>query len=182
MNPVYGSGKAMPFCELYDPSTGTWTYTGDLIVPRMVHTATLLGNGKVLVVGGMENNDSNLSGLLDSAELYDPVSGTWTATSSLSSPCAFHTATVLRNGQVLVAGGQNQSSLLSRAVLFDPVTGQWTSTGSMNTARMEHTATVLHNGQILVIGNDPYISVGTDSAELYQGPLPLAPFSLLLGD
>ena len=68
--------------ELYDPATGTWTATGALSNTREYHTATLLPNGKVLVAGGYSYNNGNI--ILSSAELYDPATGTWTATGSLS--------------------------------------------------------------------------------------------------
>src|SRR5438477_55243 len=82
------------------------------------------------------------------AELFDPAAGTWTPTGSLTDRRAFHTATLLPNGKVLVAGGFNGASLPG-AEIFDPATGTWTPTGSMSTARDSHTATLLANGKIL---------------------------------
>ena len=111
-----------------------WSATGALSTARDYHTATLLPNGKVLVVGGY--NGSYLS----SAELYDPVTGTWTATGALSTARRSHAATLLPNGKVLVAGGWNGSIPLSSAELYDPATGVWTATGALNTARSSHTA------------------------------------------
>ena len=75
-----------------------------------IHTATLLPNGKVLVAGGVGINEL----VLASAELYDPASGTWTATGSLGTAREFHTATLLPNGNVLVAGGDGATALASR--------------------------------------------------------------------
>jgi hypothetical protein len=92
-----------------------------------------------------------------------PASGTWTATGSMGTARYEHTATLLPNGKVLVAGGLNG---LSSAELYDPASGTWTATGSMGTARYEHTATLLPNGKVLVAGgyNGPALS----SAELYD--------------
>ena len=90
----------------------------------------MLPNGKVLVAGGY-----NPGGYLDSAELYDPASGTWGATGSLNTARYSHTATLLPNGKVLVAGGINGLGFLSSAELYDPASGTWTATGSLSTAR-----------------------------------------------
>jgi hypothetical protein len=109
---LLGNGKVLvvgggsdPSAELYDPATGTWTTTGALIRPRTDHTATLLGNGKVLVAGGYYY-DSGTPTYPSSTELYDPASGTWTAAGDLlEGGFDKHTATLLKNGRVLVAGG-----------------------------------------------------------------------------
>lgn len=147
--------------ELYNPTAGTWTFTGSLVAARYSHAATLLPNGKVLVSGGFA-----LSGALASAELYDPATGMWTATGSLNAARSGHTQTVLSHGIVLVAGGSNGAALAS-AELYDPATGQWTITGSLNTARGSHTATLLPDGKVLVAaGNGPISTLA--SAELYD--------------
>ena len=91
--------------EIYDPIAGSWTATGSLISGRWEHTATRLLDGRVLVTGG--NNIDDVDGALASAELYDPATGTWTATGSMTRGRYGHTATLMPDGRVLVAGGAN---------------------------------------------------------------------------
>ena len=90
--------------EVYDTDDGTWTLTGSLAQARRGHRATLLPSGKVLVTGG-EPPFTATASFLASAELYDPVTGTWKSTGSLSVGRSWHTATLLPNGKVLVTGG-----------------------------------------------------------------------------
>ncbi len=155
--------------ELYDSATGAWTSTGHLTTFRENHAATLLANGKVLVVGGDDYYTSNSVGVLASAELYDPSSGIWTATGSLVTAREGHTATLLPNGKVLVVGGSNADGFVGSAELYDPQTEMWTATGSLQTARTGHTATLLGstNGKVLVAGGSSHNGYEA-SAELYD--------------
>ena len=140
---------------------GTFTGTGSLNTARDVHTATLLPNGQVLVNGGY-----NSTGILASAELYDPGTGAWTATGSLNTAREYHTATLLPNGRVLVNGGDNSATgYLASAELYDSGTGAWTATGSLVTAREYYPATLLPNGRVLVSGG--FNGIALNSAELY---------------
>jgi arylsulfatase A-like enzyme len=129
----------------------TWSATGSLGTARLQHTATLLANGKVLVVGGVIRCNPGCS-TTGSAELYDPATGTWSYTGNLNTARRLHTATLLANGQVLVAGGTSGKDVLNSAELYDPATGTWSSTGNLNTARDGHTATLLSTGKVLVAG------------------------------
>jgi hypothetical protein len=115
--------------ELYSPVSGKWTVTGSTATPRIDHTATLLPNGEVLVAGGYLGIDQHYQPIYTAtAELYQPSSGTWKTTGSMTVPRAWHGATLLPNGQVLVAGGTNATT---SAELYDPSKGTWTTTGSL---------------------------------------------------
>jgi galactose oxidase-like protein len=142
---------------LYDPVAGMWSPTGSLSTARSGHTATLLPNGKVLVTGGLEGGPGGLYYSVAASELYDPAAGTWSPTGSLSTARSGHTATLLPNGNVLVAGGDFVSSpnpfyVIAASELYDPAAGTWSPTGSLSTARSGHTATLLPNGTVLVAG------------------------------
>ncbi len=125
-----------------------WVPTGNLNVARINHTATLLANGKVLVAGGSDSGGN----ALESAELYDPNTGTWSVTGHSNAGHAGHTATLLPDGRVLVVGGVNLQDPLDFAELYDPGTGTWSRTGSPLAGRFDHTATLLHDGKVLVAG------------------------------
>lgn len=133
-------------CELYDQGSGKWTFTtGALRDRRWRHTATLLPSGKVLVAGG-QSEDLNAPTFLATAELYDPTNKTWSVAGSMANIRSSHTATLLSNGTVLVAGGDTDGT----AEVYDPVTNAWKPAGTMKTNRAGHTATLLPNGKVLV--------------------------------
>ncbi len=142
--------------ELYNPASETWTATASMNVPRYSHTATLLPdgralpNGKVLVSGG-----HGATGAINSAELYDPVSGAWTYAALMSESRYLHTATLLPNGSVLVSGGYSTYSgaILGSAELYYPYTGTWIPNAyPLVTPREFHTATLLLDGKVLISG------------------------------
>ena len=150
--------------------TGSFAFTGSLNTARRDHTATLLQNGEVLVAGGI-NFNNNLTTALASAELYNPTTGKWTLTGSMSDARTAFTATLLANGEVLVAGGSNEMDCLDSAELYNPATGKWKLTGSMNQPRCSHSATLLPNGEVLVAGGtevDPFQSGTLATSELYN--------------
>jgi WD40 repeat protein len=164
--------SASSSAELYDPASGTWSATGSLGTARYEHTARLLPNGKVLVAGGsIAPGDGSLSPIA-SAELYDPASGTWSDTGDLNTARQSHTATLLPNGNVLVAGGYSDDFPLrwDSTELYDPASGTWSGTGDLNTGELREfpTATLLPNGMVLVAGGFGFGGVSSASAELYD--------------
>ncbi len=161
--------------ELYDPATGTWAATGAMTVARSGQTATLLPDGQVLVAGGGCNGHGygcdagSFEAAQASAELYNPATGTWTATAPMAARHAGQTATLLRNGWVLVAGGGT-----AVAELYEPQRGIWVSPGPMSTARTHQTAALLPNGHVLVAGGDGPDGRPLSTAEEFlagKGPL-----------
>jgi len=139
-----------------------FTAAGSMGAARSWHSATLLPNGIVLVVGGADH-----LGVLDSAELYDPTKGTFTSTGNLVAPRQGHTATLLADGRVLIAGGEDNAGPIGSAELYDPATGRFSSVGNMNNARWSHTATLLANGKVLIAGGANNFD-SQDSAELFD--------------
>ena len=102
-----GGAFFKPICELYDPKTETWSRTGDLSSSRSFHTATLLNNGRVLVIAGRFPSPSPPD--LPAAEVYDPETGQWSAAAPDAIMRWRHTATLLPDGSVLIAGGGSES-------------------------------------------------------------------------
>lgn len=153
---MVGGNGSISTAELYDAGIGTFSQTGNLIVPRQYgNTATLLPNGKVLIVGGIVAHHTS-----GEAELYDPVTGIFAPTGSMAYGRVGHTATLLNNGKVLIAGGATDRIGSTRHTeLYNPTTGIFTLTGDINYARYGHTATLLSNGKVLIVGgNRPDIS------------------------
>ena len=158
-------GSSNSIAVAIDTSQHGFHPTGDLSTARVGHTATLLANDKVLITGGV-----NSTGLLATAEVFDPASGTFTSTGPMTAARSLHTATLLdhgpaaTNGKVLITGGSmGFLSDLATAELYDPATGTFTATGRMSEVRSEHTATLLADGKVLVAGG-----AADNVAELYD--------------
>jgi hypothetical protein len=165
---IIGWGPAT--AELFDPVTGTFKTTGSMLAARVSHTATLLKSGKVLVTGGI-GEIGGAPGVLAESELYDPATERFSQTlGPLATARQWHTASLLTDGRVLVAGGMldNAGKATATAELFDPTTQIFTTTkGPLATARDFQTATVLNDGTVLVTGGDD--GTGTlSSAEVYD--------------
>jgi hypothetical protein len=220
----FAQSVIQPFhlAELYDPSTGTFTATGDMIWDHFFPTATLLPSGKVLIAEGrselydpaldtfsptteMTNviwapstllmngkvlfpggDDSNTSTGYSSAQVYDPSTGTFVGAGSMTTGRFDHTSTLLPDGTAFIAGSQRSGSdggsSLASTELYDPAKGTFTATGNMITARFDHTATLLSDSTVLIAGGICQGCNGYNvraSAELYH-PAVLVPAPVLL--
>ncbi len=131
--------------ELYNPSTGIWTATGNMTTGRYDFTLTLLSNGEVLAAGGA-------CGPLSSAELYNPATGTWTATGSMTGGNETNWAVLLQNGEVFVVGNDN---------LYNPLTGTWTTTTP---------APIFAHAPLALLPNGDVFAAGTIQGDLIYTP------------
>jgi len=148
-----GPRRILASAELYDPRSGAWSVTGSMGVARYGHTATLLDDGRVLITGGGADRSGDGGVALASAELYDPITGSWSTTESLGVKRQGHTATRLPDGTVLVIGGSSiPGSYLTTTSLYDPRAGSWSGAASMSLARRMFTAVLLASGRVLVFG------------------------------
>lgn len=139
-----------------------WNTAASLQVVRNSPSATLLPNGKVLIVGGTSTND--IASRLNSGELYDPATNSWAPAGTLAAARTWHSATKLSSGVVLVAGGLG----LATAELYNQASNAWTAAGGLATARGGHTATLLDSGKVLVAAGYNYPGTFLASAELYD--------------
>jgi hypothetical protein len=148
--------------ELYDPSSGTWSLTGDPGPPVAFYAATMLDSGKVLV-------DAGGPGYVTSGWLYDPIQRTWNRTGDDPVDRQSPAATTLPGGKVLVDGGTSDADLVvvaPGAELYDPVTGVWTVAAGPNAPRDSATHTVLADGSVLIAGG--FTSSGDKYSPLFH--------------
>lgn len=174
---IVGGSQVQPFylgseasAELYDPQTNSWALAASMHTPRSYHTATLLEDGRVLVVGGIQASNEITGKVLASAELYDPITDTWTAAASMHIARAKHAATMLADHRVLVIGGTDSdyysfSGYFRTAEIYDPATQSWSPAASMNFPRLNATSTLLPDGRVLAIGDD---GVNEGTAEIFD--------------
>lgn len=173
--------SAISGAELYDPASGTWTGTASMKAARLSHTATLLADGRVLVVGGAPDEPNR--GGLASAEIYDPASGTWQETADPQGRRNSHTATLLADGKVLVAGGldnlEDGDDLVRTTEIYDPEARTWDLVEPLAVPRFAHSAVLIDGprcgstcGKVLVVGGvktlDHESTTFHESAELFD--------------
>ena len=167
-----GTNSAETYCPAMPGLPEQWTNTGKLMAARTGHQQTVLDNGKVLISGGTDLAGGVVSNVFASAELYDYIAGTFTATGSMGTPRQQHRNVLLPSGKVLVTGGRNApaAGVLNTAELYDPVTGTFAPTGSMGTNqnRRLHRVTLLADGDVLVTGGLGIGGAILNSALLYH--------------
>jgi hypothetical protein len=143
-------GGAAPPVTPSPPSpvnVGSWARLASLATGRIDQTATVLQDGRVLVVGGSQEAEADQ---LATAEIFDPKTNVWSAAASMTYPRARHTATQLADGRVLVAGGLGPGR--GNSEIYDPRTNAWSPAGNLISARANHQAVRLRDGRVLVMG------------------------------
>jgi IPT/TIG domain/Bacterial Ig-like domain (group 2)/Beta-propeller repeat/Galactose oxidase, central domain len=161
----FDTNGTLASAEIYNPATGTFTFTGSLSTPRGSHTAVLLNDGTVLIVGG---NDANFN-VLASTEIYNPATGTFSGTGNMNSARVSPTATLLNDGTVLIAGGYDSTGTsLNTAEIFAPNSRTFTPAPNMSSARQSHTATLFNDGTVLIAGGFDQNSNALANAEIFN--------------
>jgi hypothetical protein len=191
-------GKSLASSEVYDPATGGFSPIAALTTPRQMATATRLRNGQVLITGGLDASGR----VLATAELYDPTRGSFTPVTrafsrtgtNMTDERQEHTATLLANGSVLIAGGANARYGLASAEIYNPTDGSFTCVGgrvagphslcsnSMTEFRDDASAALLPNGTVLIAAGYNFemsLAPGQATAQGLTGLGRNVPFSLL---
>lgn len=165
----YTGGVYLSSAAIYYSTSGAWAPIPDMPTRRALHTATLLQDGRVLVAGGI-----NQTGVLCSAVLYDPNSPThWAAAADIGGAACLrahsHSANLLKDGRVLVAGGNDGFGETSLSQIYDPVSNLWSASAiPMNVPRFSHTALTLPNGIVLVAGGAQSLGNALASVETFS--------------
>lgn len=164
---VTSGNERTPTAELFefDGGAGGWTAVGPMRFARGEHSATLLPDGRVLVVGGFDV-DAGVGFAIRSAEVYSEGARTFSQVGDLGEARSVQTATLLQDGRVLVAGGIGNSGALTTCEIFNATTGTWTPTGALQTARALHTATLLADGRVIVTGD--FNGSGGNTSEVFR--------------
>lgn len=166
------NGTYLGECELYDPTTGKWTQTGSMATARSSATAgaTLLADGRVLVMGGVVPGISPT--YINTGEVYDPNVGTWSATGNMTFGAQGTAVTRMANGNVLVAGGISVGGVTNNgAQIYNPTTNAFTATGNMAHDRVGATSVLLGNGKVLVTGGSATGTGNIATCEIYDPSL-----------
>ena len=144
--------------EIWSPATGSWTLFRPMLLPRFGHSLNALPDGRVLAVGGMHSESEVTGPSAVPAEVWEPASRSWRAVARPRWERVSHTATLLRDGRILVAGGRRptevghsgQDTRLRAVEIWDPATDRWVDAAPLNEARSDHDAILLAEGRVLV--------------------------------
>ena len=168
----YGTKLDTSIVEVFDINSGTFSEVSPLAHARRGHTSRLLPDGRVFVVGGLVDNtvDGPKKDTLNSTEIYDPESDSWSLGAVMAQGRGLHTATTLPDGKVLVTGGVNTARQpINSAELYDSISDSWAPAASMSQARDGHTGTLLSDGRVLVVGGSgTSAGLSLTSAEIYD--------------
>jgi N-acetylneuraminic acid mutarotase len=138
-------------CEIFDPATKKWTMAAPCQRPHAYgQSMTRLQSGDLLIAGG--EGERGGSSLTADVERYQVGNGSWRPAAKMRHAVHWHTATLLKDGKVLVTGGRTGSRILRSADLYDAEADRWTNAGSMTRARTQHSATLLRDGRVLIVG------------------------------
>ncbi len=157
-------GTWLASAEIYDPISGTSVQTNPLFCHGTLHQTTVLLDGRVLVVGGACG--SGRPGIVAHAEIFDPLTGTWQATTPMVQARNGMSATLLPDGRVWIIAGGDGEQLVSTEI-YDPSTETWSISSPLNMARVRHTATILPDEQLIITGGR-LGTVTLTSSELFQ--------------
>jgi hypothetical protein len=146
--------------EIYDPATGQWSATQPIFAHGLNHTATLLKDGRVLVMAG--DIQSGYSGADDRVEIFDPQKNSWQKAAFHEHTIGCHTATLLMDGRVLIAGGEGYPAI------YDPINDTWQPAGTLTFGRNLARAVLLQDGRVLLIGGTDQLAKPTNSVEIYD--------------
>ena len=165
---IQQQGQSLPLleAETFDPSTDTWSLAGEISIPREGLAIAKLADGNILISGG-DNGSGEDDSVVNTAEVFDAASGIWSLTASMSISRQGHSAVLLRNGAVLVSGGDDSEDALRSTEIYDPAGGAWQTADEMVNARERFTATVLEDGRVLAAGGSGG-SGPQSSAEIYD--------------
>ncbi len=152
MDGTWKGTMAASIPEVWDPTTGKLSRIDSTVRPRVSPTATLLLDGRVLVVGGFGGQYAYPSSAVATAELWDPATASFVETGAMAEARVGHTATLLADGRVLVVGGVGPGTDNATAEVWDPGSGLFAPAGRLTHGRSGHAATLLLDGRVLVGG------------------------------
>src|SRR4051812_32351685 len=169
-----GVGDAVADAELFDPATGTFQVAATMITPRGDHSATLLSDGRVLIVGGSDLAEGDGPHSIPDAEIFDPVTARFIPVGSLITERNGHSATLLADGRVLVAGGRNEFGDPRSTEIFDPSRGTFALGPKAGAPHHASLAPLVAGGRVLLTGSGPGASELFDATASAVAPTPSA--------